>query len=92
MTEQATLFDAGALERAGSVQATSTPRAAANPVLRRCSGSSGHPGACWRAWTKDTDEEHAAAAFFRRYGVHPEFVIDGIGGLLLVGPVPGMEV
>ncbi len=31
------------------------------------------------------------AVFLRRYGQPPRYVFDGLGGLLLVGPVPGLE-
>lgn len=48
-------------------------------------------GATWRAFTLDHDESDAAAAFLRRYGQPPRFVFEHLG-LLLVGPVPGLEV
>ena len=41
----------------------------------------------WRAFTLDTAEEAAAAAFLRRYGRQPEFVFES-RGLLLCGPIP----
>ena len=44
-------------------------------------------GHSWRAFTLDTPEEEAAAAFLRRYGRPPEFVFES-RGLLLCGPVP----
>lgn len=43
--------------------------------------------AIYQAWTLDTKEDIAAAAFARRYGQHPEFVFESLG-LLLCGPVP----
>jgi hypothetical protein len=48
-------------------------------------------GAVWLAFTGDHDKGKAAVAFRRRYGQHPRYVFDGPGGLLLVGPVPGLE-
>ena len=48
-------------------------------------------GAVWLAFTGDHDEGDAAATFRRRYGQPPRYVFDGLGGLLLVGPVPGLE-
>jgi len=45
----------------------------------------------WLAFTKDHNEDDAAATFQRRYGQLPRYVFDGLGGLLLVGPVPGQE-
>ena len=48
-------------------------------------------GAVWLAFTKDHNEDDAAATFQRRYGQPPRYVMDGLGGLLLVGPVPGLE-
>lgn len=48
-------------------------------------------GAVWLAFTKDHNEDDAAATFQRRYGQLPRYVFDGLGGLLLVGPVPGLE-
>lgn len=48
-------------------------------------------GAYWMAFTADHDRRAAAAAFVRRYGTPPRYVFDGLGGLLLVGPVPGLE-
>lgn len=33
-------------------------------------------------------DETATRAYMRRYGQRPEFVIDGLGGNLLLGPVP----
>lgn len=49
-------------------------------------------GAVWLAFTGDHNEGDAAAAFQRRYGQPPRYAFDGLGGLLLVGPVPGVEV
>ena len=43
-------------------------------------------GHVWRAFTLDTPEEEAAAAFLRRYGRPPEFVFES-RGLLLCGPI-----
>lgn len=48
-------------------------------------------GAVWLAFTGDHNEDDAAATFQRRYGQLPRYVFDGLGGLLLVGPVPGLE-
>lgn len=48
-------------------------------------------GAVWLAFTRDHNEDDAAATFQRRYGQPPRYVMDGLGGLLLVGPVPGQE-
>lgn len=48
-------------------------------------------GSYWLAFTHDHDETDAAAVFLRRYGQPPRYVFDGLGGLLLVGPVPGLE-
>lgn len=48
-------------------------------------------GAVWLAFTKDHNEDDAAATFQRRYGQLPRYVFDGLGGLLLAGPVPGLE-
>lgn len=45
----------------------------------------------WLAFTRDHNEDDAAATFQRRYGQPPRYVMDGLGGLLLVGPVPGQE-
>lgn len=47
-------------------------------------------GALWRAFTLDHDETDAVAVFLRRYGQPPRFVFENLG-LLLVGPVPGLE-
>ena len=41
----------------------------------------------YMAFTLDTPEEEAAAAFLRRYGSNPEFVFES-RGLLLCGPIP----
>ncbi len=48
-------------------------------------------GAVWLAFTGDHNEDDAAATFQRRYAQPPLHIFDGLGGLLLVGPVPGME-
>lgn len=45
-------------------------------------------GYAWRAFTLDTPEEEAAAAFQRRFGRPPEFVFESRGNLLC-GPIPG---
>jgi hypothetical protein len=50
-------------------------------------GSPDPAGHAWRAFTLDTKEEEAAAAFLRRYGRTPEFVFES-RGLLLAGPIP----
>ena len=47
-------------------------------------------GSYWRAFTLDTSEDDAAAAFLRRYGQPPRYIFENLG-LLLVGPVPGLE-
>ena len=44
-------------------------------------------GHVWRAFSLDTPEEEAAAAFLRRYGRNPEFVFESRGNLLC-GPIP----
>ncbi len=96
MTQQSTLFDAGAPERAESVIGHGCGNrdtvAPAKRLTALPGALPGKPGAKWRAWTKDTPEEEAAAAFRRRYGRWPEYIVDGRGGLLLVGPVPESEV
>ncbi len=48
-------------------------------------------GSYWLAFTQDHDEDDAARCFVRRYGQLPRYIFDGLGGLLLVGPVPGLE-
>jgi len=48
-------------------------------------------GATWLAFTGDHNEDDAAATFQRRYAQPPLHIFDGLGGLLLVGPVPGRE-
>jgi hypothetical protein len=48
-------------------------------------------GSYWLAFTGDHDEGDAARCFLRRYGQPPRYLFDGLGGLLLVGPVPGLE-
>jgi hypothetical protein len=48
-------------------------------------------GSYWLAFTRDHNEDDAAATFRRRYGQLPRYIFDGLGGLLLVGPVPGRE-
>ena len=45
-------------------------------------------GAVWLAFTGDHNEDDAAKVFTLRYGRPPRYVFDGLGGLLLVGPVP----
>lgn len=45
-------------------------------------------GAVWLAFTGDHDEADAARRFEARYGQPPRYVRDGLGGLLLAGPVP----
>jgi hypothetical protein len=51
-------------------------------------------GEVWGAFTLDHDPDDAARCFLRRYGRPPRYAFDGlgVGGLLLVGPVPGLEV
>ena len=48
-------------------------------------------GSYWLAFTANHNEDDAAATFRRRYGQLPRYIFDGRGGLLLVGPVPGLE-
>lgn len=48
-------------------------------------------GQAWLAFTHDHDEDDAARAFLARYGSEPRCVFDGLGGLLLLGPVPERE-
>lgn len=48
-------------------------------------------GSYWLAFTRDHNEDDAAATFRRRYDQLPRYIFDGLGGLLLVGPVPGLE-
>ena len=43
--------------------------------------------AAYRAFSLDTKEEIAAAAYLRRYGQPPEFVFESLGNLLC-GPIP----
>lgn len=45
-------------------------------------------GALWLGFTRDHNENDAAQVFVRRFGLQPRFVVGGLGGLLLVGPVP----
>lgn len=47
-------------------------------------------GALWRAFTLDHDPDDAARCFLRRYGQPPKYRFRNLG-LLLVGPVPGLE-
>ena len=50
------------------------------------------PSGCYYlAFTRDHDEATAALTFQRRYGQAPQYIVDGLGGLLLVGPVPGLD-
>lgn len=46
-------------------------------------------GAAWMV-VEAGDEVQAAATFVRRYGSHPEHVVD-YRGYLWLGPVPGLE-
>ncbi len=48
-------------------------------------------GSYWLAFTRDHSEDDAARVFLRRYGQPPRYCFDGLGGLLLVGPVPGLD-
>lgn len=41
----------------------------------------------FRAFTIYTKEDDAAAAFMRRYGQYPEFILESLGNLL-AGPIP----
>lgn len=45
-------------------------------------------GVVWLAFTGDHDEADAARRFEEKYGQPPARVFDGLGGLLLCGPVP----
>ena len=47
-------------------------------------------GRAWRCWTLDTPEEEATAAFLRRFGQHPQFVLERFH-MLWVGPIPESE-
>jgi len=56
-----------------------------------CDDATPNPtGSYWRAFTLDKSEDDAAAAFLRRYGQPPRYIFENLG-LLLVGPVPGLE-
>jgi hypothetical protein len=48
--------------------------------------------ASWLAFTGDHDQGDARRVFAHRYGVQPSRVEPALGGLLLAGPVPGVEV
>ena len=48
-------------------------------------------GSYWLAFTRDHSEDDAAAVFLRRYGQPARYIVDGRGGLLLVGPVPELR-
>jgi hypothetical protein len=49
-------------------------------------------GSYWLAFTGDHDKGDVERCFQRRYGQPPRYhPFDGLGGLLLVGPVPGQE-
>lgn len=48
-------------------------------------------GSYWLAFTRDHDEDDAARCFQRRHGQLPRYLLEGLGGLLLVGPVPDLE-
>jgi hypothetical protein len=45
-------------------------------------------GCYYLAFTGDHNEADAARIFAGRYGQAPQYIVDGLGGLLLVGPVP----
>ena len=50
------------------------------------------PGATWLAFTGDHPVTDAIKTFLARYGQPPPtYPRPGLGGLLLVGPVPGLE-
>lgn len=74
----------------------STPAMQPNTLFDLPARALGHPGASggalddayWLAFTGDHDPAAAAAVFVRRYGRPPAYVVDGLGGLLLVGPIP----
>ncbi len=48
-------------------------------------------GATWLAFSADHNEDDAARVFALRYSQPPRYCFDGLGGLLLVGPVPEVE-
>lgn len=59
------------------------------PSWGRPGASGGNLGdAYWLAFSRDHDAGDAVAVFQRRYGRPPANVLPGLGGLLLVGPVP----
>lgn len=45
-------------------------------------------GHTWLAFTLDHPEEQAAATFQARYSQAPAYIVESLGNLLLVGPVP----
>jgi hypothetical protein len=91
---QTTLFETVSTDRTSGACDTYQPPTPPKPPTRQPGGPGRHPGASWRAWTRDTDEHAAALAFERRYGQPPEYIVETPGrpGLLLVGPVPAGEV
>lgn len=65
------------------------------PVLARPGASDGQPEGAgqpdslvWLSFTGDHDPADAAGRFQVRYGTAPARVVHGLGGLLLVGPIP----
>jgi hypothetical protein len=52
------------------------------------------PGQAWLAFTRDHDEDEASRTFEERFGQPPEYITESAGRckMLLVGPVPGVEV
>ena len=44
-------------------------------------------GRAWRCWTADTPEGEAAAAFVRRYGEPPAYILERFR-MLWLGPIP----
>lgn len=48
-------------------------------------------GHSWRCWTADTPEETAAAEFCKRFGVHPQYILEW-SRMLWLGPIPESEV
>ena len=47
-------------------------------------------GGAWLAFSRDHSVNAAIETFRRRYGQLPRNCFDGLGGLLLVGPVPDL--
>ncbi len=66
----------------------SGPAGGAGGQLGLFDGTPEPGGIVWLAFTGDHDEADAARRFEARYGQPPRYVRDGLGGLLLCGPIP----